>query len=98
MMTHRSRHLSRLPRQPATGGSLVFVLGLLLLTALGRPAGSQSPPSLDGRTPNALPSFVPNRGQWPAEVRFRYRQGPATAWLHDDGEAAMEEGSAPAGG
>ena len=31
------------------------------------------------------PEFVANRGQWPEEVRFRYRSGPATAWVHDDG-------------
>ncbi len=31
------------------------------------------------------PSFIENRGQWPAEVRFRYQQGPAIAWMHDDG-------------
>ena len=36
-MTHRSRPLPRLPRRPATRGSIT--LGLLLLTALGRPAG-----------------------------------------------------------
>ena len=55
----------------------------VLLALLAGAAGAQSDAS--PIAPTATPSFVENHGQWPAEVRFRYRQGPATAFLHDDG-------------
>ncbi len=47
---------------------LVFLVSLANLSTLG----AQGPTR-----------FVENRGQWPSQVRFRRRVGPATAWFLD---------------
>jgi len=68
---------------------LMVSIAVLHWLGIGHAVSAQPPssivPGATGLLERLPASFVENRGQWPAPVRYRIDRGRMTVWLHDRG-------------